>query len=167
MTFWHIFVVCYIQYVWWFYVTTFKQNVMKRLVSLLVMAVLLGMGSTAVAQTTLKNYMCKKCATVVNSGSTPSSYGCPAGNSHSWNNLGQVGTRNYLCKKCGTHVESRSTPSSYGCPAGNSHSWNNLGEMGDIAYMCKKCGLAIYSQRTPSSYGCPAGNSHSWSRLSR
>ena len=74
----------------------------------------------------MNNYQCQKCSTTVQNGSTPTSYGCPKGGSHSWNNLGSVGTHDYQCKKCSTHIKGNSTPTSYGCPNGGSHSWIKL-----------------------------------------
>ena len=74
----------------------------------------------------MNNYQCKKCGTLVQANSTPSTSGCPKGGSHSWTNLGKVGDKTYQCKKCGTLVKADSTPSTSGCPSGSSHSWNRL-----------------------------------------
>jgi predicted Zn-ribbon and HTH transcriptional regulator len=74
----------------------------------------------------MKNYQCKKCGTVVQGNSIPSSSGCPEASSHSWTNLGDVGDKNYQCKKCGTVVQGNSIPSSSGCPKASSHSWTKL-----------------------------------------
>ena len=78
----------------------------------------------------MKNYQCRKCGTAIQSGSTPSSSGCPSGNAvmHSWTNLGETGNNNYQCKKCGTVLQSERTPSSSGCPSGSAamHTWNKI-----------------------------------------
>jgi DNA-directed RNA polymerase subunit RPC12/RpoP len=80
----------------------------------------------------MKNYLCRKCKTHIESASQPSNYNCPSGglNSfHEWTNLGDVGSTNYQCKKCGVLVHSASTPSTYNCPTGglNSfHQWTKL-----------------------------------------
>ena len=74
----------------------------------------------------MKNYMCGKCATIIQGNTSPSSSGCPKGSSHSWYNLGNTGEKNYQCKKCGGLVKADSSPSSSGCPAGSSHSWYKL-----------------------------------------
>ena len=94
----------------------------------------------------LRNYQCKKCGTLVKSTSTPSSLNCPARGSHSWQNLGEMGSENYCCKKCGTWVMSRNSANSLVCPAGYSHSLNHLCHVGEYSYQCKKCGLVIPSQ---------------------
>ena len=138
-----------------------KRVMSKFVVYYLAFSLLMVMGGG------LRNYQCKKCGTLVKSTSTPSSLNCPARGSHSWQNLGEMGSENYCCKKCGTWVMNRSTPSSLGCPAGASHSWNHLSRVGEYSYQCKKCGLVIPSQRTPSSLGCPQGSSHSWTKLGR
>ena len=74
----------------------------------------------------MKNYQCRKCSTLVQMSTTPSSLKCPAGSSHSWHNVGEVGDKNYQCKKCATLVKTNSTPSSLYCPAGSTHSWHKL-----------------------------------------
>jgi predicted nucleic acid-binding Zn-ribbon protein len=74
----------------------------------------------------MKNYQCKKCGTVIQSNSSPSSSGCPSGGLHSWTNLGDTGDKNYQCKKCGTLLHSNNTPSSSGCPSDGLHSWTKL-----------------------------------------
>jgi len=73
-----------------------------------------------------KNYQCKLCGITVQKDSQPSSSGCPKGSSHSWYNLGEVGSNTYQCKQCGTSIKSASSPSSSGCPSGSSHSWYKL-----------------------------------------
>lgn len=74
----------------------------------------------------MKVYQCRRCGVVVKKDSMPTSSGCPSGGSHSWTNLGKVGSRMYQCRKCGTAVETDSMPSSSGCPDGGSHSWTRL-----------------------------------------
>jgi len=74
----------------------------------------------------MKNYLCKKCGTLVKSANQPSSLGCPAGSAHQWSNLGDVGDKNYQCKKCGTLVQSKNQPSSLGCPKSSAHQWTKL-----------------------------------------
>ena len=74
----------------------------------------------------IRNYQCRKCGILVWQDRTPSYSGCPAGGSHSWVNLGEVGDKNYQCRKCATLVRSKQTPSYTGCPAGSSHSWRKL-----------------------------------------
>lgn len=74
----------------------------------------------------MKNFQCKKCGTLVQSNSTPTSSGCPSGGFHSWVNLGETGSKNFQCKKCGTLVRSNNTPPSSGCPSENFHSWVKL-----------------------------------------
>jgi hypothetical protein len=75
---------------------------------------------------TMNNYQCSKCATVVQSQSSPNTGYCPKGASHSWHNLGETGDKNYQCKKCGTVVKSNSSPNTGYCPNGSSHSWSKL-----------------------------------------
>lgn len=74
----------------------------------------------------MNNYQCKKCKTLVQGSSTPSSLNCPSKGTHSWANLGQVGSHNYQCKKCSTLVKASSTPSSLNCPSGGTHFWNKI-----------------------------------------
>jgi DNA-directed RNA polymerase subunit RPC12/RpoP len=71
-------------------------------------------------------FQCNKCSTLIKKDSTPNSSSCPAGSSHSWYRLGEVGDVNYQCKKCGATVQTKSTPNSSGCPDGSSHSWTKL-----------------------------------------
>ncbi len=74
----------------------------------------------------MKNYQCKKCATLIQNTKQPSSSGCPEGGFHQWTNLGDVGSVNYQCKKCATLVQSNRQPSSSGCPSGGFHQWTKL-----------------------------------------
>jgi len=74
----------------------------------------------------MKNYQCKKCGTLIQANSCPSISGCPAGSTHSWVILGDVGSKNFQCKKCGTLVKADSCPSISGCPKGSTHSWTKL-----------------------------------------
>jgi DNA-directed RNA polymerase subunit RPC12/RpoP len=74
----------------------------------------------------MKNYQCEKCETLVQSEKMPSAFRCPAGGTHHWNDLGEVGTDNYQCKKCGTLVTSKRMPSAFRCPAGGTHQWHKL-----------------------------------------
>ncbi len=74
----------------------------------------------------MKNYQCKKCGTALQSNSTPNPNGCPSGGSHTWTNLGEVGTVNYQCKKCALLLKSKSIPSPNGCLKGGSHQWTKL-----------------------------------------
>ncbi|MCQ2307416.1 MAG: hypothetical protein MJ000_07625 [Bacteroidales bacterium] len=74
----------------------------------------------------MKNYQCKKCGTLIQSEKTPSSFNCPKGGMHQWQDLGEVGTDTYQCKKCGLIVNSKKTPSSFGCTSGGMHQWNKL-----------------------------------------
>jgi DNA-directed RNA polymerase subunit RPC12/RpoP len=74
----------------------------------------------------MKNYQCKKCSTVIQGNSQPSSLNCPSGGTHSWTNLGDTGDKNYQCKKCGTLLHSSNQPSSLSCPSGGTHSWSKL-----------------------------------------
>jgi predicted nucleic acid-binding Zn-ribbon protein len=74
----------------------------------------------------MKNYQCKKCSTLLQGNSQPSTSGCPAGSFHQWTDLGQTGDKNYQCKKCGTLVHSGNQPSTSGCPEGSFHQWTKL-----------------------------------------
>lgn len=74
----------------------------------------------------MKNYQCKKCETLINSQSRPSSINCPSGGNHQWTDLGESGSTPYQCRKCGTLVNSQSRPSSINCPSGGNHQWNKL-----------------------------------------
>ncbi len=46
----------------------------------------------------MRNYLCKKCATLVKSDKKPISFNCPSGGNHQWTDLGEVGTTNYQCQ---------------------------------------------------------------------
>ena len=96
---------------------------MKRSVLLLM---LVSIACFSFTSSGIRNYQCRKCGTLVWQDRTPSYSGCPAGGSHSWVSLGNVGSNAYQCKKCGTLVYSERTPSYTGCPAGSSHSWRKL-----------------------------------------
>lgn len=74
----------------------------------------------------MRNYQCKKCRTLIEANSRPSSLNCPAGSLHEWQDLGETGQYNYQCKKCAAVVKSKNTPSSLGCPAGSLHQWTKL-----------------------------------------
>ncbi len=74
----------------------------------------------------MKNYQCKKCATLIQGKSKPSNSGCPSGSFHQWADLGIIGNDNYQCKKCGTLVKSKGRPSNTGCPSGSFHQWTKL-----------------------------------------
>jgi DNA-directed RNA polymerase subunit RPC12/RpoP len=74
----------------------------------------------------MRNYICKKCGTLLQSNNQPSSLGCPKGTMHQWANLGDTGDKNYQCKKCGAIVKSKSQPSSLGRPSGSMHQWTKL-----------------------------------------
>jgi DNA-directed RNA polymerase subunit RPC12/RpoP len=74
----------------------------------------------------MKNYMCKKCKTLIQSASRPSGFNCPSGGMHQWSDMGNVGTENHQCKKCGTLVQSKGRPSGFDCPAGGMHQWSKL-----------------------------------------
>ncbi len=75
----------------------------------------------------MKNYLCKKCGTLVQKSSVPNSSGCPEGSSHIWIDQGEVGNNNYQCKKCGTLIKSKTRPkNSSGCTKGASHIWLKL-----------------------------------------
>ncbi len=74
----------------------------------------------------MNHYQCEKCGTVIKSGSTPNTNGCPKGFPHKWHSLGPVGASNYQCNKCGTVVDTVSTPSANGCPKGFPHKWSKL-----------------------------------------
>jgi DNA-directed RNA polymerase subunit RPC12/RpoP len=78
-------------------------------------------------------FICSRCGSMIESSSTPSGVGCPAGGSHMWyrvcNNGGitpKPGTKAYQCKKCGKIVYCNTTPAGVGCPAGGSHIWIKL-----------------------------------------
>jgi len=53
----------------------------------------------------MRNYLCKKCATLVKSDKKPISFNCPSGGNHQWTDLGEVGTTNYQCQKCGLLIK--------------------------------------------------------------
>jgi len=55
----------------------------------------------------MRNYLCKKCATLVKSDKKPISFNCPSGGNHQWTDLGEVGTTNYQCQKCGLLLKSQ------------------------------------------------------------
>ena len=82
--------------------------------------------SSSFLQATVKNWLCHKCSTKVQSAQRPSSIHCPGGGHHQWTNLGEVGETVYLCDKCSTKVKSKNRPSSIHCPAGGHHRWNRL-----------------------------------------
>jgi rubredoxin len=74
----------------------------------------------------MKNYQCKKCGTLLQANSPPSSSGCPKSSLHQWTNLGDTGDKNYQCKKCGTLLQANSPPPSSGCPQASLHQWIKL-----------------------------------------
>lgn len=74
----------------------------------------------------MRNYLCKKCKTLVQVNNSPNTNNCPSGGSHQWTDLGQVGTVNYQCSQCSTTVKSASSPNTNNCPAGSSHRWTRL-----------------------------------------
>lgn len=74
----------------------------------------------------MKNYLCTKCATLIQRDSTPSSSSCPKSGTHSWQYLGEVGDKSYQCKKCATVVKATAIPLSSTCPNGGTHSWSVL-----------------------------------------
>jgi predicted RNA-binding Zn-ribbon protein involved in translation (DUF1610 family) len=74
----------------------------------------------------MRNYLCKKCATLVKSDKKPISFNCPSGGNHQWNDLGEVGTTNYQCQKCGLLLKSQKKPISFNCPSGGNHQWTQL-----------------------------------------
>lgn len=81
----------------------------------------------------MRVYICSKCATFIESSSSPNSGGCPKGSSHIWylvtNNGGvtpKSGLSPYQCSKCAITIYSKSSPYSNGCPSGSSHSWRKL-----------------------------------------
>jgi len=49
----------------------------------------------------MKNYLCKKCRTLLQNPARPSSFNCPGGGQHQWTDLGEAGSSNYQCGKCG------------------------------------------------------------------
>jgi RNA polymerase sigma factor (sigma-70 family) len=113
----------------------------------------------------MKNYLCRKCKTVVQKSSQPTSFNCPGGGSHEWTDLGNVGDTNYQCKKCATPVEASGHPASFNCPDGGNHQWTDLGKIGDDHYQCEKCSTEIMAERQPASFNCPEGGSHRWTKL--
>ncbi len=74
----------------------------------------------------MKNYMCHKCETLIQSATHPKVFNCPSGGNHQWTDLGNVGTENYQCKKCGTTVQSKGRPGVFHCPGGGNHQWTKL-----------------------------------------
>ena len=74
----------------------------------------------------MKNYMCKKCETLLQSATVPHVFNCPSGGSHQWTDLGSVGNNNYQCKKCAVLVKSSGVPHVFNCPNGGSHQWTKL-----------------------------------------
>lgn len=74
----------------------------------------------------MKNYMCHKCKTLIQSASRPNVANCPAGGHHQWTDLGPVGTETYQCKKCGALVKSKGRPGAANCPSGGHHQWTKL-----------------------------------------
>jgi len=74
----------------------------------------------------MKNFLCHKCKTHIEKASRPDPFNCAAGGTHSWNDLGEVGSTNFQCKKCGVLVQSKSTPNAFFCPSGGTHQWNKL-----------------------------------------
>lgn len=58
---------------------------------LLVIGVILTVGITTQLYSSIKNYQCCKCATLVKSERTPSTLNCRADGSHQWHELGEVG----------------------------------------------------------------------------
>ena len=74
----------------------------------------------------MKNYQCNKCATLVQSSSSPNRASCPSSGSHSWTDLGKIGNTYYQCKNCRALIKSDSSPSRSSCPSSGSHSWTKL-----------------------------------------
>ena len=72
------------------------------------------------------HYQCKKCWSIIEDSSTPSSAHCPEGSSHSWYKLATVGYTYYQCKKCGTTIQAKAMPTSLHCPASGNHQWHKL-----------------------------------------
>ena len=76
----------------------------------------------------MKNYYCSKCGTLLQTEKDPRSQGCPAGGTHQWRDLGEVGPLNYQCVQCGLLLKSAKDPrSGVTCKAtGKPHQWNKL-----------------------------------------
>jgi DNA-directed RNA polymerase subunit RPC12/RpoP len=74
----------------------------------------------------MKNYQCSKCATLVQEDHQPSYAPCPKGSSHSWIDMGNVGSENWQCSKCFIQLKSDHQPSYAPCPKGSSHGWTKL-----------------------------------------
>ena len=74
----------------------------------------------------MRNYLCKKCATLVKSLKKPISFDCRSGGNHQWTDLGEVGDNNYQCQKCGLLLKSKKKPISFNCPSGGNHQWTQL-----------------------------------------
>lgn len=74
----------------------------------------------------MKNYLCAKCGTAIQSEKTPSAFNCLKGGHHQWTDLGEVGNDNYQCKKCGLLLKSKKTPAAFSCAIGGHHQWTKL-----------------------------------------
>jgi len=73
-----------------------------------------------------RNYLCKKCVSLVCMRKSPAYTKCPKGGVHEWTDLGECGANPYQCAKCATLVRSKKTPSYTSCPSGGVHDWKKL-----------------------------------------
>jgi rubrerythrin len=74
----------------------------------------------------MKNYLCKKCGTLVQNEQRPNVSGCPKAPSHDWYDLGKCGSKKFQCKKCGILVHSEQRPDVRGCPKAPFHDWYEI-----------------------------------------
>ena len=74
----------------------------------------------------MKNYLCTKCSSLVQSKTKPDSFNCVDFKLHNWVELGEVGPVTYECLRCGTLVNVLEMPPKQNCPAGEVHSWTRL-----------------------------------------
>jgi hypothetical protein len=74
----------------------------------------------------MKNFLCKKCDTLIQSERTPNLSGCIKGTFHQWYDFGEVGTDTYKCKNCGLVLKSKKTPTLSYCIKGTFHQWHKI-----------------------------------------
>jgi len=74
----------------------------------------------------MKNYLCSKCSTSLQSEKSPAVVNCPKGGHHQWSDLGETGPNNYQCRKCGLLLKSKNSPGVVNCSSGGHHQWSKL-----------------------------------------
>ena len=74
----------------------------------------------------MNNWQCTYCGIVVQKDGRPNVTGCTKSSSHTWKDLGKVGSTPYQCKYCGIMVYSEARPNVDGKCSSSSHTWNKL-----------------------------------------